>query len=64
MEEITVKQFIKKLKRYNPDAKMNVIANNRKQGFSLAFGDNEGVTKKSCLSVSIFVDKTNKSEST
>ena len=58
-----VKEMIKKLEQYNPDAEMAVVANNKNQKFSIAFGSSEGCTKENCSSVSIMLDELNRYES-
>ncbi len=57
-----VKELIKELEQYNPDAEMETIADNRKQRFSLTFGGGDGATKMNCESVSIYLDDMNSSE--
>ena len=57
-----VSQLIKKLEEYNPDAEVDVIAMNRRQEFTITYGDGEGCTKEICSHVSFYVDKLNQSE--
>lgn len=51
-----VKELIIKLLDYNKEAKIDVIANNKSNEFSITFGSSEGCTKKNCDTVSFYVD--------
>jgi hypothetical protein len=57
-----VKEFITFLQEYNPEAEVNIIAFNRNQNFTICFGNREGETKLSCLTVSLYLDSLCKSE--
>ena len=58
-----VKELRKKLRSYNPESEVDVIANNKRQTFSITYGEGkEGETKQSCRRVSIYVDDTNQAE--
>jgi hypothetical protein len=54
---VKVKELIKKLRTYNQDAEVSVIAMNKEFEFSLVYGDSDGVTKEQCDSVSFYVDE-------
>lgn len=60
----TVKEIIKELEKFNPDAKVAVIAHNKAHNFSLSWGsqDGEGVKKGSCTSMAFYVDELCQSE--
>lgn len=51
-----VKELIIKLLDYNNEAKIDVVANNKSNEFSIAFGTDEGCTKKNCDIVSFYVE--------
>ena len=61
--KLKVSQLIEKLGEYNPEADVDVIAMNKRQDFSLTYGDCEGATKEGCTVVSFYVDELNQSES-
>lgn len=53
-----VKEVIEKLKEYNPEAEMTVIAHNKDFKFTFAFGGGgEGVEKDNAETVSLYVDE-------
>ena len=52
-----VKEIVGKLKEYNQEAEISVIAHCQKYNFTLSYGDSEGVTKDNCNTVSLYVDK-------
>ena len=60
-------ELIGLLKEYNPEAAVDVVANNHSHDFSLCYGnferDYEKCEKNNCQVVSIYVDKLNRSES-
>jgi hypothetical protein len=61
-----VKELIKRLADFNPEAEVDVIANNHPHEFSICWGghlDSEGTTKLNTTGVSIYVDDLNQSES-
>jgi hypothetical protein len=58
-----VSELVEQLGNYNPDADVDVIAMNKRQDFSLTYGDCEGATKENCAVVSFYVDELNQSES-
>ena len=51
--------LVKKLGEFNPDAVVNIVVHNKREKFTLAFGDFEGCTKENCSTVSLFVDDLN-----
>ncbi|MBQ4572121.1 MAG: hypothetical protein IJA80_02435 [Clostridia bacterium] len=53
-----IKELISKLKKYNPDATVNVVVNSTPKDFKICFGSSEGVSKNSCEDVSFMVDCT------
>ena len=59
-----VKELIEHLKEYNPEAKVDVIANCHPYDFSITYGhgdnDYEGCTKGSCERIGIYVDELNR----
>jgi hypothetical protein len=57
-----LKELIKKLSEYNPEAKVNVISNNRPYEFSITYGNFEGCEKYNCDYVDFYVDETCESE--
>lgn len=57
-----VKQIIKLLEEYNPEAEFGIIAENQNQDFSITYGSSEGVTKLNCEDVHLYVDKMNTNE--
>lgn len=52
-----VKEFITELLNYNMDAELNVIVNHTQEDFSLTYGGSDGITKKNCENVSLYVDR-------
>ena len=52
-----VKELIARLKEYNQEARVNVIAHNVSHNFSLTYGVGDGGTKEKCFEVSFYVDK-------
>ena len=52
-----VKELITKLLEYNMDAEISVVAHCKEEEFSLNYGGSEGVTKKECDTVSLYVDR-------
>lgn len=52
-----VKEIIKELANYNPEAKIVVVAHCKQYNFSLSFGEAEGVEKENCQTVSFYVDE-------
>ena len=62
-----IRDLIKELLDYNPDAKINVVINS-KPYFDLSFGygalDGEGMNKKKTTSVSIIIDDLNTNDNT
>ena len=52
-----VKELIEKLKKYNPEAKANVVAHNYAYDFSLSYGGGDGGSKENAHEVSFYVDK-------
>lgn len=54
---MTIRELIKKLGEYNPEARVDVIAHNRSEEFSIVFGGAEGDTKETTDSVSFYVDQ-------
>lgn len=51
------KELIKNLLDYNMEAEVIVVTDNGKPcSFSLAYGSKEGVTKKDCEDISIYID--------
>lgn len=57
MVKIKVKEIIEKLKEYNPEANVDVVAHNKSYDFTLAFGGCDGGTKENCEDVSFYVDE-------
>lgn len=57
-----VKQLIKKLQQYNPNARIAVVAHNTVYEFTICFGCSEGVKKANCEEVDLFVDELCKSD--
>ncbi len=55
-------EVIDKLKEYNLNAKIGVIAHNKFYDFSFCFGSSDGVTKENCEEVCLYVDKLNKKD--
>jgi hypothetical protein len=51
-----VKELIKKLNEYNPEANFYVIVNSYPKDFEICFGTSEGCTKENCDSVDIMVN--------
>lgn len=51
------KELIKKLKEYNENAEVKVVAHCKPFPFSISYGSSEGVTKKNCDSISLYVDE-------
>lgn len=58
-----VRDLIKKLLDYNPDAEIAPLAHNRKQPFSISYGSGEGCKKENCDIVYIDCDELNQNES-
>ena len=54
---MTVKELITKLLDYNMDAEISVVAHCKQEEFTLSYGSSEGVTKKTCDTVSLYVDR-------
>ena len=57
-----VKELIQQLETYNQEAEVDVIAHNQPHGFTIAYGDEEGVTKNNTTIVSFYVDSLNNNE--
>ena len=57
-----VKELMQKLREYNGEAEVTVVAHCRDYKFSLSYGDSDGVKKDSCESVSFYVDELNSNE--
>jgi methyl coenzyme M reductase subunit D len=51
------KELIKKLKEYNGDAEVKVVAHCKSFPFSISYGSSEGVEKKNCDSISFYVEE-------
>lgn len=56
----TVKELIDELARYNPDAKVFVMVNNKDYEFTVGWGYSEGVTTQTAEIVSFDVEGMNK----
>jgi len=54
-----IKELIKKLREYNPNAETKVIVHNHSEEYSIVWGtsDGEGTPKKDCKEVSFYVDR-------
>lgn len=50
-------ELIKELKRYNKDAKVNIIVHNKAEDFTITFGYSDGVTPRTCAEISFYVDR-------
>ena len=61
---MTVAVLIEKLKEFNSEADVSVIALNRDHYFTLTWGGCEGATKENCDTVSLYVDSLNQGENT
>ena len=57
-----VKEIIKLLNEYNPEAEFGIITENKKQNFNITYGSSEGVTKLNCEEVNLYIDKMNNNE--
>ena len=53
-----IKELISELKKYNPDAIVDVVVNDTPKDFKICFGGSEGVSKNNCENVSFMVDCT------
>lgn len=54
---MTVRDLLAKLREYNPDAEVMVVAHCQSYPFTLAWGGRaEGDTKEKCCEVSFYVD--------
>lgn len=63
MKKMKVKDLIKKLKEYNPEAETSVIVHNREEQFSMIYGGGgEGETENNCKRVGFCVDRLCQSE--
>lgn len=51
-----VRELIEKLKEFNQEAEVDVIAHNRKYDFSLCWGGSEGCSKQNTDEASFYVD--------
>ena len=54
---MTVKELITKLLDYNMDAEISVVAHCKQEEFTLGYGSSEDATKKTCDTVSLYIDK-------
>jgi hypothetical protein len=54
--------FIEKLQAYNQLAEVSVIVHNKREKFSISYGDYEGVTKETAQTIGIYVDSLNGKE--
>jgi len=54
-----VSELMERLGKYNPDADVDVVANNKGHEFSFAYGNSEGCTIENCETVSLWVDSLN-----
>ena len=46
-----LRDLMQQLGLYNQDADVAVVVHNRRESFSISFGDSEGVTKETCNTV-------------
>ena len=54
-----VKDVIKELKKYNPKARLDVVAKDMAQKYSFSYGSTECTTKEKCNVVVIYLDDLN-----
>ena len=52
-----LKDLIKELQEYNPEAETNVVAHCKAYEFSLSSGGSDGSNKSNCEDVSFYVDE-------
>lgn len=52
-----VRELIKELEEYNPEAETSVVVHNVLEEFSICYCGPEGVTKENCEDVSFYVDR-------
>ena len=52
---MTVRELIKELLDYNPEATVQVIVYNYVEEFDITYGSSDGCTKENCDNVSLFV---------
>lgn len=57
-----LRDLMQQLGLYNQDADVAVVVHNRRESFSISFGDSEGVTKETCNTVGFYVDALNGQE--
>lgn len=58
-----IKELIKKLQEFNPEAETKVIVHNYSEAFSITWGgESEGETKENCKGVAFYVDRLCQSE--
>lgn len=53
-----IKELVSELKKYNPDATVNVVVNSTPKDFKICYGGSDGVSKNNCEDVSFMVDCT------
>ena len=54
-----VKDLIKSLKEYNPEADVHVVVESKPMDFEICYGSSEGCTKENAEDVSLFVVEMN-----
>lgn len=57
MDKMKIKDLIKELKKFNPEADVTVVVHNYPEDFSITWGNAEGCTKENCDEVSFYVDR-------
>lgn len=55
-DSMKVKDMIKMLSLFNPEAEFNIVVGSESRPFEICFGSNEGCTKSNCDSVDLFVN--------
>lgn len=57
-----VKEIIELLLEFDQEAEFGVVAQNKKHDFIITFGSSEGVTRKSCEEVNLYINEMNSNE--
>lgn len=54
-----LRDLMVQLQQYNQEADIAVIVHNKREEFSICFGNSEGITKETCENVGFYVDELN-----
>ena len=58
VKDIKVKEMIKELSHFNPEAELSIVVGSTARSFEICYGFSEGCTKANCKCVDLLVDST------